>query len=271
MPTSTRISLPPLLLSTLPPDDLDLSGERRSLKCPDCGTWQDIRRNRIHPHRATLTVPNRPDERQPRCPNAGRPITADITPTTWRAQLRTISTPLSLSALAEYPDAIPAEVRRTTRVKRTGRTPAPAIAQMSPAPVNAATTLTAYCDHLKKCRSSKAAGRCGGTHRCATGTRLAALYERLLRTQPHRDREHQAEARVDALLTRHRAAAARKTTAAEWDRLAGTVDRKALAKRSGTAAEETNNACKAPLAGAVSEFRGPDVPLTRLRPERPAR
>jgi len=43
---------------------------------------------------------------------------------------------------------------------------------------------------------------------------------------------------------------------------------KRFAKRAGTAVEEANNSCKAIKAGAISEFRGPDVPLKTLHPAR---
>ncbi|MEW2085696.1 hypothetical protein [Streptomyces sp. NPDC005283] len=44
-----------------------------------------------------------------------------------------------------------------------------------------------------------------------------------------------------------------------------TTDAKKQTKRSGTIVEEANNSCRPTPKGAVSEFRGPDVPLEPLR------
>ncbi|MFD8229433.1 hypothetical protein ACFV16_35645 [Streptomyces massasporeus] len=115
--------------------------------------------------------------------------------------------------------------------------------------------LAAYRDHLRKCRVRNVAGRCGGAHRCADGTRLAALYAELQRTQPLR----QHEARVAALLAR-----CRSTTA--WSKQSeATTSPKETAKRGGTAVEEANNSCRHRLPGTVSEYRGPQVPTQPVR------
>lgn len=118
---------------------------------------------------------------------------------------------------------------------------------MPSVPKSAADALTAYRGYLKKCRSSNAAGRCGGSHRRADGARLAALYAELERTEPVRDRE----ARVDALLARYRATTTwtKHTTA-----IANTET--ATAKRSGTAVKEANNACQRLGSRSTCHTRG---------------
>ncbi|TBO60219.1 hypothetical protein EYS09_07935 [Streptomyces kasugaensis] len=157
--------------------------------------------------------------------------------------------------------------RRSTKVIRKPKVaPAPAVAQMSPAPVNEADALAAYRNHLKTCRASNVVGRCDGTHRCGDGTRLAALYDRLRRTQPRRDRERAQEARVEEMLARVRSAKASRAAAREWEERRTDAPRQALAKRSGTEVEEANNTRRIPVPGAVSHLRGAGVPLKTLHP-----
>ncbi|WSM19098.1 hypothetical protein OHB49_44515 (plasmid) [Streptomyces sp. NBC_01717] len=246
----------PLLASTMRPEHLNLrEGDPRMAVCPDCQTWHRLTRSMITPHRSSDGViasndrPRRFFGEKPaggrRCPGSAQRITIDITVEQWGEKLLTAeSTATGLRSARQHYKPLPA--------------PAKPVARMTPAPVNAADALTAYREHLKKCQARNTVDRCGSTHRCADGARLAALYDQLKRTQPHRDREHQDDARVDALLTRYRAAKATKNTAAEWAKhREDTVDaKKATAKRSGTTVEEANNACRIRPAETVSEFRG---------------
>ncbi|MFI5634861.1 hypothetical protein ACIA8E_37040 [Streptomyces sp. NPDC051664] len=244
-----------LAVSTLKAHQYDLRPAYASLICPDCKTWCPItgiqaKVQKLVPHHAGTAREDAPI----RCSGSNRRVTVDMTYEEWWRLLETgfAETSGRRSARQHYkPIAAPAKP----------------VARMTPAPVSAADALTAYREHLKKCRMSKAADRCGGNRCCAVGAQLAALYEQLKRTQPHRDREHQEDARVDALLTRHRVATAAKRTAAEWAKhREDTVDaKKATAKRSGTTVEELNNACRIHPAETVSEFCGPDLPLEPLR------
>ncbi|WP_326793982.1 hypothetical protein OHA79_52140 (plasmid) [Streptomyces sp. NBC_00841] len=251
----------PLLASTMRPENLDLrDGEPRMAVCPDCQTWHRLTRSMITPHRSSDGViasndrPRRYFGDKPaggrRCPGSAQRITIDITVEQWGEKL--------LAA-----DSTATGRRSARQHYKPIAAPAKPVAKMTPAPVSAADALTAYREHLKKCRARNTADRCGGTRRCADGTRLAALYEQLQRTQPRRDRERKEETRVDALLTRYRVAMAGKRTAAEWakHREATADAKKATAKRSGTTVEEANNACRIHPAESVSEFRGPGLPL----------
>ncbi|MFB7313167.1 hypothetical protein [Streptomyces sp. NPDC056192] len=251
----------PLLASTMRPEHLNLrEGDPRMAVCPDCQTWHRLTRSMITPHRSNNSVtasndgPRRYFGDKPaggrRCPGSAQRITIDITVEQWGEKLFTAdSTATSRHSARQHYKPLPA--------------PAKPVARMTPAPVNAADTLTAYLEHLKKCRARNTADRCGGTRRCIDGARLAALYEQLKRTQPRRDREHQEDARVDALLTRYRVATATKNTTAEWAKhREDTADAtKATAKRSGTTVEEANNACRIRPAETVSEFCSPGLPL----------
>ncbi|MFF7581040.1 hypothetical protein ACFZBE_39755 [Streptomyces sp. NPDC008061] len=245
--TSTVSARPALTVSALKPHQYDLRPTCASLTCPDCKTWCPItgiqaKVQKLVPHHAGTAR----EDKAIRCSGSNRRVIVDVTYEAWRRLLETGS--------AE------ANGRRSARHHYK---PLPAPARMTPVPVNAADALTSYREHLKKCRTNNTVDRCGGTRRCADGARLAALYDQLRRTQPRRDREHQEDARVDALLTRYRVATATKNTAAEWakHREDTVAVKKATAKRSGTTVEEVNNACRIRPAETVSEFRGPGLPL----------
>ncbi|WP_051877395.1 hypothetical protein [Streptomyces natalensis] len=235
---------PALELSTLRVQEVNLEPGKEHVVCPDCRTWCPItglRTPKLVPH-------DGPNAR--RCIGTNRRVLLDVPIAEWR------------QVLAE--GVTDTASRRRTSVRRKPQVKAlPAISQMTSAPVSAADALTAYREHFTMCTAGRAPGRCGGTHRCADGARLAALYEQLQRTQPHRDREHKQEDRVEALLTRHRSAVARRHTAARWaeHRDNTAAGRKSLAKRSGTTIEEANNACRLHPANTVPELRGPNLPL----------
>ncbi|OEJ21790.1 hypothetical protein AR457_40885 [Streptomyces agglomeratus] len=246
---------PALAVSSLKTYQYDLHPSCPSLICPDCKTWVPItglnaKKQKLVPHDTGLA---RKDQAV-RCQGSNRLVNIDILVKEWKGRVE-----------VGGPEA---NGRRSAR-QHYKPLPAPAkpVARMAPEPMNAADALTAYREHLKKCRASSATGRCGGKHRCTDGTRLAALYEQLLRTQPHRDREQKEEGRVDGLLTRYRQATATKTAAVEWtkrDKVTGDA-KKATAKRGGTTIEEANNTCRIHPADTVSELRGPEVPLAPLR------
>ncbi|WP_327156669.1 hypothetical protein [Streptomyces tubercidicus] len=239
---------PALALSALPVQELDLHPGAEHLVCPDCRTWcpvTGLRSPKLVPHDG---------QNARRCIGSNRRVLLDVTTAEWRQVLA--------EAVTDTASRRPTSVRRKPQAKVM-----PAISQMTSAPVSATAALTAYRKHFTMCAAGRAPGRCGGTHRCADGARLAALYEQLQRTQPNRDREHKQEAQVDALLTRYRSAVATRNTAARWaehgeNTAAG---RKSLAKRSGTTIEEANNVCRLHPANTVSELRGLNVPLEPRR------
>jgi hypothetical protein len=249
--TSKVSARPALSVSTLKPHQYELRPACASLICPDCKTWCPItgtqaKVQKLVPHHAGTAR----EDKAIRCSGSNRRVIVDVTYEAWWRHLET--------GFAET------DGRRSARQYYTPL-PAPAkpVSKMTPKPVNAANALTAYGEHLKQCRISNTADRCGGTHRCTDGARLAALYEQLKRTQPRRDRERNEETRVDALLTRYLVTTAGQRTAVEWAKhREATVDaKKATAKRSGTTVEEANNACRIRPAETVSEFRGPGLPL----------
>ncbi|MFF7771716.1 hypothetical protein ACFZC7_35115 [Streptomyces massasporeus] len=234
---------PALAISTLKPHQYDLRPACASLICPDCKTWVPItgvqaKVQKLVPHDTGRAgkVP------AIRCQGSNRLVTVDVAFEKWQRRL-------------EEGGAESAGRRSARRHSKPLPAPAKPVTQMSPASMSVSDALAAYRDHLRKCRARNVAGRCGGTHRCAEGTRLAALYAELKRTQPLR----QHEARVDALLAR-----CRSTTA--WSKHSeATASLKATAKRGGTAVEEANNSCKHRSPGTVSDYRGPQVPTQPIR------
>ncbi|WP_328541092.1 hypothetical protein [Streptomyces sp. NBC_00344] len=243
-----------LAVSTLKPHQYDLRPACASLICPDCKTWCPItgiraKVQKLVPHHAGTAN----EDKAIRCLGSNRRVMVDVTYEAWRRRLETgFAETDGRRSARQYYKPLPVAAKP--------------IAKMTRAPVSGDTALSAYREHLKRCRISTMADRCGGTHRCADGARLAALYEQLLRTQPRRDREQRGDARLDALLTRYQVATATKRTEAEWAKhREDTVDaKKSTAKRSGTTVEEANNTCKSRPDDTVSEFRAPSLPLLRV-------
>lgn len=196
----------PLAISTLTPHQYDLRPACTSVACPDCDTWVPITGlhatiQKMVPHHTTRA--GTPNPR--RCtPGSNRRVILDVDIACWWEHLE--------DGVAETTG------RQPTRVLPKPQAPAaPAVSQIQvPPQTDATAVLGAYRMHLNACRAGGAADRCCGTHRCAEGARLAALYTQLNRTQPYRDRERQRDARIDALLERHRAAAKPRRRAAEW-------------------------------------------------------
>lgn len=76
-----RSELPMLLVSELPPAEVDLTpGQWWSLACPDCGRWRNIYRlQRIAWHR-----PDPDDRAGPECRSSRRNVRVDLTPQQWQ-------------------------------------------------------------------------------------------------------------------------------------------------------------------------------------------
>ncbi|MFD3621504.1 hypothetical protein ACFWWT_41155 [Streptomyces sp. NPDC058676] len=235
----------PMLLSKIDPQEINVrEGEAKSIVCPDCRTWRRLMGDTklvIREHCISDKVAE--GEKHVRCDGSNQVVHLDIPIEQWSEEmLAADSTATGRRSARQHYKPLP--------------TPAKPVTRMSPVSMSVAGALAAYREHLKKCRASSMVGRCGGTHRCADGARLAAVYAELERAQPVRNRE----ARVDALLARYRST---KVWAKHSE---ATVNaQKTTAKRSGTTVEETNNACRNRLAGTVSDNRGPQVPTQPVR------
>lgn len=220
----------PLLLSHMNPQDYNVrTGEAKSISCPDCRTWHRIvgeTRLKIIDHGA--------------CLGSNQLVVIDIDVRRWQRQADRL-----------LRDGMWADQRRAAQqfFKPTPAPPRP-ITKMATTPQ---TALYAYRDHFKRCQASEMQGRCTGNQRCTQGARLAKVYEQRVILDRERSR-----------FDRTYATRASQKTAAEWTALtdATTADaKKTTAKRSGTAVEDLNNLCRHARPGAVSEFRGPDLPL----------
>jgi hypothetical protein len=96
---------PPLRASELPPNRVSLyPGEPRAIQCPGCGRWQK-------PHDGGLRSHTIDADSRFVCPQTGRRVWFDLTPTQWRARLE-----VAARETAQ---------RCGTRVHRSGRPPLP--------------------------------------------------------------------------------------------------------------------------------------------------
>ncbi|WLQ53783.1 hypothetical protein P8A21_40355 (plasmid) [Streptomyces poriferorum] len=239
---------PAIVVSKLLPNLIDLLPGTESLVCPDCETWCPITgQNGATPKLVPHHTNSAGTSEARRCSGSNRRVLLDLTIPQWHQLLA--------DAIKETSS------RRATKVLRKPRSaPALATSQMTPPPITLETTRKAYRAHTKGC------GTCTGQIRCAEGRRLAETYVRVVRQEPRRQQIRAAVARERARFDRLYVARAAKSRAAEWAMQAETkVKANELAKKAGTAAEEFNNVCRIRPVGALSEFRGPHVPLTHLR------
>jgi hypothetical protein len=228
-------SRPPIVVSKMFPNNIDLLPGTESLVCPDCETWCPITG---HDSRTPKLVPHHTGRagaaEARRCIGSNRRVLLDLTIPEWHQLLA--------DAIKETAS------RRTTNVLRKPKTPpAPAASQIKPLPLNPETARIAYRTHFKLCRT------CTGRARCPEGERLAVTYGRLERQEPRRQQIREFFARERSRIDRQHAAQMSKQRAADWTKQASTAVKKSeLAKRSGTAVEEASNQCKF--------FRGPGLP-----------
>ncbi|MGA4846682.1 hypothetical protein ACOBQB_10590 [Streptomyces sp. G5(2025)] len=230
----------PLLLSKIAPQDINIrEGEVKSIVCPDCRTWRRITgetKLKIREHCISDKVAE--GRKHVRCDGSNQVVKLDISVEQWsEAMLAADSTATGRRSARQHYKPLPV--------------PAKPVTKMSPVSMSVADALAAYREHFRKCRVSSMVGRCSGTYRCTDGTRLAAVYAELERTEPDRQRKDRAAEKL-----------ARYRTSTVWAKHSkATTDAKMMAKRGGTAVEEANNACRNHPDEMVSEFCGPQVPL----------
>ncbi|MFD5898616.1 hypothetical protein [Streptomyces sp. NPDC060366] len=239
---------PAIVVSMVLPNLIDLLPGTESLVCPDCETWCPITGHdgltpKLVPHHTGRAGTGEAR----RCGGSNRRVTIDLTIAEWRHLLA--------DAIKETSS------RRATNVLRKPKVAlVPAVMQIVPVSPGPETARTTYRSHVKACPA------CSGRIRCAEGRHLADIYTSLTRHEPRRQQIRAAIARERARFDRIYAAQAVTSRAAEWGKQAETkVKRSALAKRSGTAVEDTNNTCRFIVAGAVSGLRGPELPIKPIR------
>ncbi|MCM2424211.1 hypothetical protein [Streptomyces sp. RKAG293] len=239
----------PLLLSTLRSHCVTIDGnEIRSVVCTECDTWRFVRRGMIAAHRAkprsnqpsNRHAQRKPQDRVPRCDGSGQRIKVD----------------------RRHREAMPAENRRAAQqFYKPIAAPVAPLHCLTAQVESADSARQAYEIHRERCAA------CTTRETCPTGRRLLTTYVGLLQDEPRRRQIRAAVARERARFDRQYADRARQAKEAAWTRQheATAAPTKKFAKRTGTAVEEVNNSCKAIKAGAISELRGPDLPLAPLR------
>lgn len=240
----------PLLLSSMRPEDFNVRPtEPMSIACPDCGFWRRIMGEtdlKIREHSCTDRGHGLTDDG---CPGSNQPVIVDIDVKRWQARQDRL-----------LRDAMPCESRHAEReFSKPQPTPGAPVHRIV-VPFSVDSARQRYLAHRSRCAA------CIGRELCVDGERLAVVYVRFLRQEPRRAQVRAAFVRERARFDRRYAAQLPKVRAAEWaDQANMFVKRSGWAKRSGTAVEELNNQCKSVPPNAVSEFRGPELPLKPLR------
>lgn len=234
----------PLVVSTLPPNQVELLPGAVTLVCPDCTTWVPVTGVEGTPKLVPHDTKPAGEPGALRCLGINRLVVIDLTITEWAARLG--------DGIAD------AASRRPTAVRRKPKTPAaPPATRLTPVAPRASTAWNALTAHRRGCTA------CTGRAYCQDGITLADTYARLLRQEPARRQRQQAWDRERRTFDRGYQEEARKRQADMFADQAP-ADRSS-AKGSGTAAEDASNVCRTARAGAVSEFRGPEVPLSPTR------
>ncbi|MGW0573024.1 hypothetical protein [Streptomyces tauricus] len=220
--------LPAIIASALKANQLDLTPGKEHLVCPDCSTWCPITgvlgTPKLVPHHTeAFKTPN-----PRRCAGSNRLVDLDIEVGVWRTKLMETN-PSTKS-------------RRTNRVNRKpGAAVTPPVSRFRTAPRQLESRLasllegarTAVTQHRASCPDCRKGGR------CETGGELELRRAELAASvQFDREQRQRNERQVRDLTAKR---------AGEWAK--------------SDAVEEANNRCAPRVAGSLSEFRAPQLPL----------
>jgi len=191
-------SRPALKVSTIPASNVQLrEGERRSIVCPDCSEWHPLRRNVVWPHHLERTERGKNGVK---CPGSARRVEIDVDLEDWGRRVAEADSTVS--------------GRRTNRVNRKPRTPAPpSVTHLATTPKQPAPRLAAV---LERARSAVAAHRdacatCRKGGRCETGRELEVwLAETAATALLVRETREREEQQTERRLAHERAAGWRK-------------------------------------------------------------
>ncbi|MEU6300014.1 hypothetical protein [Streptomyces erythrochromogenes] len=222
-----------LLLSTMKPQDFNVRpAEPKSIACPDCHVWRRIMGDtdlKIREH-CVSDCRAKKDEEHVICPGSNTVVVINIDVKQWQAKqdrlLRDAMPSENRRAAQQFYKPLPAPAAPVSRIK---------------AETTLETTRQSYLAHRQGCI------RCVGGQHCQDGATLARRYVLAVQEETAR-----CEARDE--LERQKQRTARKMTAP-------TMRKAQWAKRGGQAVENANNSCSERMAGSVSEFRGPGLPL----------
>jgi len=226
---------PVLLLSTIAQEDFNVRpAEPMSIVCQDCRSWHRVMGAttlKVIGHAATDHGHGQPDER---CPGSNQLVVVDIDVKRWQARQDRL-----------LRDAMPAETRRAAR-QFYKPLPAPAApAYRINATVTVDTTRQSYLAHRGQCTA------CTGRKHCTDGERLAGFYVQRLLQEPQRRRVQERLDRERQQFERRQAELRPSRRAQQWAAVESAVGR----------ADDQRK----PVAGALSEFRGTDVPVEPIR------
>ncbi|MFJ2745380.1 hypothetical protein ACIO3O_37620 [Streptomyces sp. NPDC087440] len=223
-----------LKLSSMAPEDYNVRpDEVKSIACPDCRTWRRIMGDtvlKIREHCVSGKVAE--GDKHALCPGSDQLVIVDIDVRRWQARqdrlLREAMPQDNRRAAQQFYKPLPVPAAPVSRIR-------------AEATLNS--TRQHYLAHRKACTT------CTRYAMCPTGEVLVRRLALAFHQEPARREEERVAAQVAYRQERARLA----FRGAQWDQ----VD---------AAAEVANNQCRKRSAGAVSEFRGPDVPLKTLRP-----
>ncbi|MFE9637028.1 hypothetical protein [Streptomyces sp. NPDC006463] len=228
----------PLLLSNMAPEDFNVRpGETKSIACPDCRTWRRIMGDKvlkIREHCISDKVAE--GEKHTLCPGTDQVVVIDIDVQRWQARQNRL-----------LREAMPQDNRRAAQqFYKPLPAPAAPVSRIS-AEITLETARQSYLAHRKGCTL------CVKGRHCTDGGILARRYVLALNQEPARrearDEQERQERRTARKLT---APAVRR---AQWT------------KHGGEEVETANNRCAERIAGSLSEFRGPQLPLAPRDPE----
>ncbi|TDU67087.1 hypothetical protein [Streptomyces sp. KS 21] len=227
----------PLLLSTMAPEDFNVRpGEVKSIACPDCRTWRRIMGDavlKIREHCISDKVAE--GEKHTLCPGSDQLVEIDIDVRRWQTRqnrlLRDAMPQENRRAAQQFYKPIPAPAAPVSRIK---------------AEVTLETARQSYLAHRRGCTL------CVKGHHCTDGGTLARRYVLVLNQEPARREAREEQERQERRTVRKQMAPAVRK--AQW------------AKHGGEAVETANNRCAERIAGSLSEFRGPQLPLAPQNP-----
>ncbi|WP_445270376.1 hypothetical protein [Streptomyces sp. DSM 41634] len=227
----------PLLLSSMAPEDFNVRpNETKSIACPDCRTWRRIMGDKvlkIREHCISDKVAE--GEKHTLCPGTDQVVVIDIDVQRWQARQNRL-----------LRDAMPQDNRRAAQqFYKPIPAPAAPVSRIN-AEITLETARQSYLAHRKGCT------RCVKGQHCTDGGILARRYVLALNQEPARREAREAQERQDRRTVRKQSAPAVRR--AQW------------VKHGGTEVETANNRCAERIAGSLSEFRGPELPLAPQDP-----
>ncbi|WP_148305764.1 hypothetical protein [Streptomyces collinus] len=242
--TSNINHRPPIIVSGLKANELDLTPGKEHLVCPDCSTWVPITGMLGTPKLVPHHTGQAGTAGAHRCTGGtNRRVTLDVEVDAWRTKLIEAA-PTTAS-------------RRATKVLRKPKTTQPpAASQITPVSISAERVRQAFRRHKQQCPACRgeATARDGEPLPCRDGERLAVTFLRLLRQEPKRQAVREVFARERQRFDRHYTVAAPAKRKSQWAAVLPKVQ------------DADTRRAQLPAGDAPTEAR--NVPLETLHPMR---